>query len=107
MIIEYDFSFRIRSKFEFEIFCVTRVKVCGVLSFAGFKLNSHYSCPGNVKHTYTRMIYCVGISGSCFIPSYNALVCKDTSSIQEWSGRQALRAAGQEATNARAMSFII
>jgi hypothetical protein len=54
MIIEYDFSFRIYSKSEFEIFCVTPVKVGGVLSFAGFKLNSHYSLPGNVKHTYSH-----------------------------------------------------
>jgi hypothetical protein len=51
------------------------------------------------------MIYCVGFSASCAIPSSNTFVCKYTRTIQGWSGRQALRAAGQEATNARTMSL--
>jgi hypothetical protein len=51
------------------------------------------------------MIYCVGFSASCAIPSYKALVRKYTRTIQGLSDRQALRAAGQEATNAKAMSL--
>jgi hypothetical protein len=51
------------------------------------------------------MIYSVGFSSSCVIPNYKVLAWKYTRTIQGWSGRQALRAAGQEATDAKAMSL--
>ena len=51
------------------------------------------------------MIYCVGFSESCVIASYKAFVCKYTRTTKGWSGRQALRAAVEDAANARAMSL--